>query len=535
MFEAKKTRVRFAPSPTGNVHIGNIRAAIFNWLYARHTGGVFLLRVEDTDLERSTDEAKATLREAMEWLKLDVDGEVMYQSSQRATHLAAAGELEASGAAYALEGAAGKGAAVYFRIPWDSKVYEDVGPAKLDVHPDVPVTVSHAGVNYALVSKKGKPVEESSCLAGFKGLRLYDADDHCLYELASPETVLAGKADFTVENVVRMEFQRRQVVFDDLIKGRMTKPLDGIKDLVIVRSSGAPVFHLANVCDDVAQEITHIIRGDDHVENTFRHILLFDALGHEPPAYAHLPMIVNAQGKPYSKRDGDAYVGDFRSRGFDPDALFNYLTLLGWAPGDDREKMSRDELVAAFTLQRVRSAPSQMDLKKLAHMNGQYLAELPLETFMESAREALAEHDWGREIDETLLEKVCALMQSRTQVYPDVAVWKYFFSDDLEYDAKGVRKFIQREGIPEALAAVRSTLETVAFEEEALEEAIHAIEREREIKEGKLNQPIRVAVTAIMVGAGLYETMVLLGKKRTLARLDYAIENLCEGVSDVQG
>lgn len=527
MFDAKETRVRFAPSPTGNVHIGNIRAAIFNWLYARHTGGEFLLRVEDTDLERSTDEAKATLREAMKWLRLDVDGEVMYQSERRAAHLAAAGELEASGAAYALAASEGKGAAVYFRIPWDAKTYEAVGPAKLDVHPDVPVTVSHAGVSYAMVSKKGKPVETSGCLAGFKTLRLYDADDQCLYELASPETVLAGKAAFTVENVVRMEFQRRQVVFEDLVKGRMIKPIDGIKDLVIVRSNGAPVFHLANVCDDAVQEITHIIRGDDHVENTFRHILLFDALGHEPPAYAHLPMIVNAQGKPYSKRDGDAYVGDFRTRGFDPDALFNYLTLLGWAPGDDREKMSREELVAAFTLQRVRSAPSQMDLKKLAHMNGQYLAELPLETFMEEARIALAENAWGREIDETLFEKVCALMQSRTQLYPDVASWVYFFSDELEYDPKGVRKFLQKEGISEMLTTLRSRLDATPFEEGPIEEAIHTSERENEIKEGKLNQPIRVAVTATTIGAGLYETMALLGKERTLARLDYALENLC--------
>ncbi len=527
MVETKTVRVRFAPSPTGHVHIGNIRAAIFNWLYARHTGGVFLLRVEDTDLERSTDEAKATLREAMEWLRLDVDGEVMYQSERRAAHLAAAGELEASGSAYALESAAGRGTAVYFRIPWNSKAYEEVGPARLEVHPDVPLTVSHAGVQYALVSKKGKAVEASGCLAAFKGLRLYDADDHCLYELASPETVLAGKADFTVKNVVRMEFQRRQVVFDDLVKGRMSKPLDGIKDLVIVRSNGAPVFHLANVCDDVVQEITHIIRGDDHVENTFRHILLLDALGHTPPAYAHLPMIVNAQGKPYSKRDGDAYVGDFRSRGFDPDALFNYLTLLGWAPGDDREKLSREELIAAFTLQRVRSAPSQMDLKKLAHMNSQYLAELPLETFMAEAREALAEHPWGRDVDEALFKSVCSLFQSRTQLYSDVAVWVYFFSDELEYDPKGVRKFLQKEGVQEMLTTLRGRLESTPFEEGPIEAAIHTVENENEIKEGKLNQPIRVAVTATMVGAGLYETMVLLGKERSLARLDYAIENLC--------
>jgi glutamyl-tRNA synthetase len=201
--------------------------------------------------------------------------------------------------------------------------------------------------------------------------------------------------------------------------------------------------------------------------------------------------------------------------------------LLGWAPGDDREKMSREELVACFTLQRVRSAPSQMDLKKLAHMNGQYLAELPLETFVAEAHEAAAEHAWGRDVDEELFKKVCALLQSRTQLYPDVAAWVYFFSDELEYDPKGVRKFLQREGIPEVLTTLRTRLADIDFEEDAIEKAIRDVEREHEIKEGKMNQPIRVAVTATTIGAGLYETMVLLGKERVLARLEYAIEDLC--------
>ncbi|NQU41266.1 MAG: glutamate--tRNA ligase [Lentisphaerae bacterium] len=521
-------RVRFAPSPTGNVHIGNIRAAIFNWLFARHEGGAFLLRVEDTDLERSTDEAKATLREAMAWLKLDVDGEVMYQSQRREAHLAAAEQLKAAGAAYTLQRGKDEEAALFFQIPWTIEAYETVGPASLDVHPAVPVTISRGGIQYAVLSKKGKPVDESGCLAGFKGLRLLDSTGECLYALEpSLEAVQAGQADFTVEKVVRMEFEQRQVVFDDLVKGRMTKPLDGIKDLVILRSNGSPVFHLANVCDDAAQAITHIIRGDDHVENTFRHIALYHALGVTPPAYAHLPMIVNAQGKPYSKRDGDAYVGDFQAQGFDPEALFNYLTLLGWAPGDDREKLSRDELVAAFTLDRVRSAPSQMDLRKLAHLNGQYLAELPLETFMPAARAALAQQEWGREVDEALFRSVCALLQSRTQVYPDVATWCYFFSDELTYDPKGVRKFLQREGIGQALAALRERLADESFEAAAIEATIRAVEIEHEVPEGKLNQSIRVAVTATTIGAGLYETMELLGRERVLTRLDYAVEALC--------
>ena len=241
-----KPRVRFAPSPTGNVHIGNIRAAIFNWLYARHTGGTFLLRVEDTDLERSTPEAIRTLLDCMEWLKLDYDEPVVYQTTQVKKHLAAAEKLLADGRAYK-ENKGGKGDCVIFRMPKDG-----------------------------------------------------------------------------------------DVAYRDLVKGEMRKHAADTQDFVIVRSDGSPVFHLANVVDDITQGVTHVIRGDDHVENTFKHIELFKALGAEPPQYAHLPMIVNHMGKPYSKRDGAAFVGEFREQGYLPDALFNFLVLLGWAPGDDR-------------------------------------------------------------------------------------------------------------------------------------------------------------------------------------------------------
>ena len=300
-------RVRFAPSPTGNVHIGNIRAAIFNWLFARHhENGRFLLRIEDTDRERSTPEAVKAILNAMEWLGINYDEEPLYQSTQHVRHLEAAQQLLANGQAYKEDkGGTGQGECILFRMP---------------------------GTDMA---------------------------------------------------------------FHDEIKGDLRKEAKDMKDFVIVRSDGSPVFHLANVVDDITQNITHIIRGDDHVENTFRHVALYRALGAPVPRYAHLPMIVNAQGKPYSKRDGAAYVGQFREMGYSADALFNYLTLLGWSPGEDREKMSRAEIIAAFTLDRVKSAPAQMDLRKLTHMNGLYLAELPLDQFMTGVREFLARLDWA--------------------------------------------------------------------------------------------------------------------------------------------
>ena len=302
-------RVRFAPSPTGSVHIGNIRAAVFNWLFARHVGGKFLLRIEDTDLVRSTKEAIDKVLDAMAWLGLDYDEPVVYQTHNAADHLAAVERLLSSGAAY-------------------RAVKESVDPATGE-------------------KKSGEVV---------------------LFRMPK-------------EGVIE---------YTDLVKGRMRKKAEDTQDFVIVRSDGSPVFHIANVVDDIKQGVTHIIRGDDHVENTFKHIQIFKALGAPVPEYAHLPMIVNAQGKPYSKRDGAAFVGEFKEQGYLPEALFNFLVLLGWAPGDDREVMSRSELVEAFSLDRVKSSPARFDLKKLLWMNGEYIAHQPAETFKAELSSRLA-------------------------------------------------------------------------------------------------------------------------------------------------
>ena len=431
-------RVRFAPSPTGNVHIGNIRAAVFNWLFARHNGGQFLLRVEDTDRERSTPEAVQTILNALEWLGIDFDETPLYQSTQHPQHRAAAEKLLASGQAYKEDkGGTGQGECIIFRMPGT-----DIG-------------------------------------------------------------------------------------FHDEVKGDLHKAAKDMKDFVIVRSDGFPVFHLANVVDDITQGVTHIIRGDDHVENTFRHVALYQALGAPVPKYAHLPMIVNAQGKPYSKRDGAAYVGQFREMGFHADALFNYLTLLGWSPGEDREKMTRAEIIAAFTLDRVKSAPAQMDLRKLTHMNGLYLAELPLDQFAEGARRFLSNLEWGKTLDEAQFMKVCRLLQSRTPIFSQTESWKYFFVEPIDYDEKAVRKNLQKDGTKAALEAVRGALAECDFSEAAIQQALRQTEAALGAREGELNQAIRVAVTGVAVGAGMGETLHVLGKDKALPRLDHAIRSLC--------
>jgi glutamyl-tRNA synthetase len=522
-------RVRFAPSPTGQVHIGNIRAAIFNWLFARHHGGSFLLRIEDTDLERSTPAAIATLLEVMDWLGLDYDEQPpLYQSSQVQKHLAAAESLLAAGDAYR-DNKGGTGEAIVFRIPFASSRIPGLssqGTVEIPVHPEVPVRINDKGVDYAGVSKKGRPAPGGCCLAGCQDLQVFDAAEQLLFTLAGKEeAILREGAEFTLPAASKLRFTRRVISYHDEVKGDMSKPLDSMRDVVIVRSDGSPVFHLANVVDDISQGITHIIRGDDHVENTFRHIMLFSCLGAAVPKYAHLPMIVNAAGKPYSKRDGDAFVGEFRDNGFVPVALFNYLSLLGWSPGDDSEKMSREELIEAFSLARVLRASAQMDLQKLNNLNGQYIAEIPPAEFLAICKEWLKRYSWADQVSSVQLQAVCILMQSRVKRFADLEQWAYFFVEVPEYDAKLCAKQLSAPQTRTALAALPALFAALpAFTAADIEGAIVTACDHAGLAHGKLNQPLRVALTGSGIGAGIYETAELLGRERSLARLKIALE-----------
>jgi len=527
-------RVRFAPSPTGHVHIGNIRVAIFNWLFARHEGGRFLLRIEDTDRERSTPEAVRTLFDVLDWLGLEPDEPPLYQSTRVEAHRQAAERLLETGAAYR-SSRGGPGEAIVFRIPYelgDVPGVRNAGEVEWPVHPDQPLEVSAEGVRFALVSRKGKPAPAGGCLAGFQDLEAVDAAGRVLFRLRDHLDAILDKNEVvTIPHVRRIRFQRREITFHDIVRGELAKPLDSMKDVVIVRSDGAPVFHLANVCDDIHQRVTHVIRGDDHVENTYRHLFLYHALGAAHPKYAHLPMIVNAAGKPYSKRDGDAFVGDFREKGYLPEALFNYLTLLGWSPGDDREKMDREEIVRLFTLDRVQKSPAQMDAAKLLDLNARYMAELPFERFRETARQFLERCPWIQDahvsIDDAYFSVVAELMHSRTKVFSQVCDWRYFFVDLPEYDPKAVRKFLRKPGVREAFLRLVERFGAISFTAAEIEAAIHAVTEETGILRGKLNQPLRVALTGVTVGAGLYETAEVLGRDRVLRRLQHAIANLC--------
>jgi len=433
-------RVRFAPSPTGNVHIGNIRAAIFNWLFARHNNGSFLLRVEDTDLERSTAEAVQTLMDSMEWLGLDFDEEAVYQSKNRGRHLAVADDLLKRGLAYR-ENKGGGGECVIFRMP-----------------------------------KEGR------------------------------------------------------LSFEDLVKGRMQKKAADTQDFVIVRSNGSPVFHLANVVDDIDMQVTHVIRGDDHVENTFKHIELFKALDAPLPHFGHLPMIVNNQGKPYSKRDGAAFVGEFREQGYLPETLFNFLLLLGWAPGDDREVLTREEMIKLFTLEHCKSSAARFDIKKLIWMNGEYIRQKPRDIYAQSFKERI--EAGGLSVSGVDLDGIMEQMQVRTKFYSDIpGNCAYFFSDDYPFNAKAVKKRLMKDGVPDLLDVIAAAYEEL--EEFSLETTHDLLVKMGELREmgiGALVHPVRVAVSGLAEGPGLFEMLVLLGQKRVCKRLRLTAQHLRDGV-----
>ena len=432
-------RVRFAPSPTGKVHIGNIRAAIYNWLFARHTGGKFLLRVEDTDLERSTPEAIAVLFDCMKWLGLDWDEEVFYQTKNVKRHLEVVDQLLASGHAYKVE----------------------------------------------KTSRDGK----TGVVTMFK---------------------------MPKEGVIE---------FDDIVKGHMAKKAEDIQDFAIVRSDGSPIFHIANVVDDIDQRVTHIIRGDDHVENTFKlkHICIFKALGAEVPKYGHLSMIVNQQGKPYSKRDGAAFVGEYREQGYLPEALFNYLLLLGWNPGDDREVLDVLGLLRQVALHDVVELdrpllghPEHRDDAGLAVARG--LLDLVAVSLRSDLRSAAEQKAWW--------DYLAAQIQVRTKFLKDIpAAIKCFVSDDFPFDEKAVEKRLKKPGVK---ATLLDLVERFSKVEDWTAPALEAVVKELSQGNGMgpWVHPIRVAVSGRGEGIGLFEMLQLLGKEKTLARLRHAAETL---------
>jgi glutamyl-tRNA synthetase len=437
---SSNVKVRFAPSPTGYLHIGGARTALFNWLFARHNKGVFLLRIEDTDQQRSTEEATQAILDSMKWLGLDWD-EGPYFQSQRLS--------------------------IY-------KQYAE------------------------------KLVEQ--------GKAFYDTDAE-------------GR------KAIRFKMLDGVTEINDLIHGTITFDTSLIEDFVILKADGFPTYNFACVVDDAEMGITHIIRGDDHISNTPKQIALYKAFGFKMPEFAHIPMILGEDGSRLSKRHGATSVTDYRDKGYLPHALVNFLALLGWSPGNDQEIISISEMIEKFTLKRANKTSAQFNNIKLDWMNGQYIKNTPVEQLTAEVKRFFEKSGIDMtKITAGWLANLVILYHERFKNFLDLQnQTRFFFTDAIEYDQAAVGKFLKKEGSGELLKEVYAAVSQVDnFDKKTLEDSLRALTEKLGVGFSKLAQPMRVAITGKSVSAGIFETMELLGKEKTINRLSHTIKNLCE-------
>ncbi|MCE5270354.1 glutamate--tRNA ligase [bacterium] len=474
MAQNSKMIVRFAPSPTGYLHIGGARTALFNYLLARHNGGRFLLRIEDTDRERSTEPAVRAILEGLAWLGLEHDGEIVFQSLGFDRHRADAARLLESGAAY----------------------------------------------------RCFCTQDQIEARRAEKNLYIYDRKCAALDPAESARRAAAGESF-----AVRFRVPAGETVFEDMVHGSLRFDNKEIEDFVILRSDGTPTYQLAVVSDDIEMGITHILRGDDHVSNTPKQILLYRALGRTVPVFGHVPLILGPDKKRLSKRHGATSLTEYRDMGFLAPALFNFLALLGWSPGEDREILSRQELVELFSVGSIGKKSAVFDQAKLEWMNGQYLSALDPEVIL-----PLVEADFraagllAAQPDEkalAYLKRVLALVRERCRFVRDFAVQaRCYFPVALEYDPEVVAKRWSAE-TPAQLTALREALATAPqWQAPELEAGLRAVAEKLQVSAGKLIHPLRLALTGAGVSPGIFEVLELLGRELSLARIAQALERL---------
>ena len=468
MSSAPTPRVRFAPSPTGSLHVGGARTALYNLLFARHTKGTFLLRIEDTDVERSREDLSEQILSAMRWLGLDYDEGPYHQSQRHGLYSAAAEKLLAEGKAY--------------------RAFET--PEQLEAERRKADTAGRA-YRYSGAGRSIPPEE-------------------------SERRAKAGE-----RHVVRLKMPAETIVVEDLIRGRVEFPAEALDDFVLVRSDGHPLYHFCACVDDVDMKITHVIRGDDHLANTPKHVALFRAMGADPPQVAHLGMILGTDRKKLSKRHGAAAVEEWRDQGILPEALFNFLALLGWAPGGDREILTRKEMEAEFALEKVGASPSVFDPEKLLWMNAQYMTRMPAEELL--ARSAPHAPAGVPEKGAALKAVELHRTRARTTVEMGRALASYA-ADPAEYDPDGMKKQIKPE-TPALLDKLVAKFEALPdWSVESLETALRQTAEAEGVSAGKLIHPARLALTGTTVGAPLFDVAALLGKETALRRLKKFLE-----------
>ena len=468
-------RCRFAPAPSGSLHVGNARSALFSWLWARHHGGAFVLRVEDTDASRVTEEAFRGVLDDMRWLGLDWDEgpEVggphgPYRQSERT-------QLYAQAVAGLLEG-------------------------------------KHAYRCYCTPEE----LEERRGTARARGQAPgYDGRCRSLTE----QEIAAFEAEGRVP-VVRFRMPDDEQILQDLVKGEVRWGPGELRDFVIVRTDGTPVFLLAVAVDDLAMGVTHVVRGDDLLTAAPRNIAVIRALGGTPPIYAHVPQVVGPDRKPLSKRHGSTSVQAFREQGFLPEALVNYLALLGWSPGDDREQLSREELVTAFDLSRVSSNPAAFDPEKLTWLNNRYIQTLDDDDLAARCVHFLVEAGVG--VDPVLLRSAMPLVKERMKTLTEVVdLLRFLFSDDIVPNPKAADILAKAPDgyLKEAAAALDAS---TGWEAEGIAQTLDALAERAGLNRTKGWQPIRAAVTGSNVSPPLPESLALLGRDRTLERVRLA-------------
>ncbi|HHL40495.1 MAG TPA: glutamate--tRNA ligase [Deltaproteobacteria bacterium] len=456
-------RTRFAPSPTGYLHIGGARTALFNWLFARHHKGRFILRIEDTDLARSTEESIEAILDGMRWLGLDWDEGPYFQSRRSGLYSEHARRLLDSGAAYRC---------------WCT-----------------PDELAH---------------RREKALAGG---RPPGYDGRCRDRTDAPDGPFA----------LRFRVPAGSTVVNDAVKGATAFDHAQLEDFVIVRSDGTPTYNLCVVVDDATMDITHVIRGDDHLNNTPKQILLYEALGYKPPVFAHLPMILGADGTRLSKRHGAASVTAYREAGYLPHALVNYLARLGWSHGDE-EIFSLDELVEKFSLDAVGRSSSIFNPDKLRWLNQHYIKQTPpgeLAALLAPFLKALGVDAGG----DDRLERIAATLRERASDLREMAESAlFYFGDEVEYAPEAARRFLTADRAEPFRLLIEALSSLDDFSEEAVEGAFREVLDRTGLKLGKLAQPVRVALTGATVSPGIFETIAAMGRTMTLRRLERAVD-----------
>ena len=470
---SRRPRLRFAPSPTGYLHVGGARTALFNWLYAKHFDGEFLLRIEDTDKARSTDESTRAIFDGLNWLGLDWQEEVIYQGANLERHQNDARHMLESGAAY------------------------------------------RCFCTQAELDERRKAAEARK--ESFKYDRRCDrlSDEEIERRVASGEPF-----------VIRFRIPEGTTSWDDLVHETISFPNKDLEDFVILRSNATPIYNLAVVSDDIAMKITLVMRGDDHISNTPKQILLYHALGADLPVFAHLPMIHGMDGKKLSKRHGATAVGDYQHQGLLPGAMLNFLALLGWSPGEDREVMTMEEMIELFTPDGLQRKAAIFDPKKLEWMNGQHLSRIPLTDLEPTVTPMMisaglvdqatvdARHEWYMSLLDMLRVRARTTDDIVRQAGP-------YFLDSIEYDPEAVAKnWKDAAAAADILDATRAALESEpAWTAEALEASLRSLAERRGVAAGKIFQPLRVALTGLSVSPGIFEVLIMQGRDLALRRI----------------